>query len=109
MDISRDDKVLRHINKSGPGVEIGASHAPFAPKSEGYHTHVIDHAGKEELVAKYAPHVTSVQRIEEVDFIWRGESYAEITGNRNYYDWVIASHLIEHTPDLIGFINSCDE
>ena len=26
-----------------------------------------------------------------------------------YYDWIIASHVIEHTPDLVSFINNCAE
>ena len=46
--------------------------------------------------------------IEEVDFIWQGESYLELTGKPKYYDWIIASHVIEHIPNLISFFNDCD-
>ena len=27
---------------------------------------------------------------------------------KHAYDWIVASHLVEHTPDLIGFLNDCD-
>jgi len=107
--MDRKEKVLSRIEKDGRGLEIGASFAPFAPKRDGYQTHVIDHLAKEDLIEKYSVHNMPVENVEPVDFVWNGESYAELTGNKHYYDWIIASHLIEHTPDLIGFINSCEE
>jgi len=107
--MNRKEKVLSKISKGGRGLEIGASFAPFAPKRDGYQIHVVDHLAKEDLIEKYRAHDMPVENVETVDFVWKGESYAELTGNRNYYDWIIASHLIEHTPDLIGFINSCQE
>lgn len=105
----RAPKILNRIKRDGRGVEIGPSYGPLAPKREGYRVEVIDHLDREGLIAKYRSHRMPEEAIEEVDFIWRGESYAELTGRRNYYDWVIASHLIEHTPDLIGFLNNCAE
>ena len=90
-------------------MEIGASHAPIAPKSGGYNVHVIDHATRDELREKYKNDDVKLENIEDVDFVWRGETYAELTGKRHYYDWIIASHVIEHVPNLVGFINSCDE
>ena len=35
--------------------------------------------------------------------------HLELTGKRGHYDWIIASHVIEHTPDLIAFLASCEE
>ncbi len=26
---------------------------------------------------------------------------------RHHYDWIIASHVIEHTPDFVGFLREC--
>jgi hypothetical protein len=104
----RKERVLATLDRRGVGIEIGPSHDPIAPKSEGFRVHVIDHASREELRAKYAGHNVELDRIEEVDFVWRGESYAELTGRRDHYDWVIASHAIEHTPDLVAFLADCD-
>ena len=106
--MNRKEKVLRHINKNGQGVEIGPSHSPVAPKKEGYKVHIIDHMSREQLIAKYKDHHVNLENIEEVDFVWRGENYSELTGKDKYYDWIIASHVIEHTPDFLGFLNDCD-
>lgn len=106
--MNRKEKVLRHINKNGNGIEIGPSHNPIAPKKEGYKVHIIDHMSRDQLIAKYKDHHVNLENIEEVDFVWRGENYTELTGKNKHYDWIIASHVIEHTPDLIGFLNDCD-
>lgn len=105
---NRNEKVLCHINKDGYGIEIGPSFSPIAPKSEGYKVHVIDHMNHEQLINKYKDADVDLNNIEEVDFVWHGEKYTELTGKSKYYDWIIASHVIEHTPDLIGFLNECD-
>jgi len=102
------EKVLKYIDKNGWGVEIGPSHNPVAQKKEGYKVHIIDHMNQEALIKKYRDHQVILENIEEVDFIWQGESYSELTGKNNFYDWIIASQVIEHTPDLIGFLNDCD-
>lgn len=107
--MKREEKILQHINKNGIGIEIGPSHRPIASKNEGYNVHVIDHMSREQLIKKYKNHGVDLDKIEEVDFVWHGESYRELTGKYKYYDWIIASHVIEHTPDLIGFLNDCDE
>ncbi|NOT46868.1 MAG: hypothetical protein HOP17_03840 [Acidobacteria bacterium] len=106
--MTREEKLLLNINKEGIGIEVGPSHAPIAPKRSGYNVRVIDHASREDLKEKFKDENVNLENIEEVDFVWTGESYAELTGKTHYYDWIIASHVIEHTPNLIGFINSCD-
>jgi 2-polyprenyl-3-methyl-5-hydroxy-6-metoxy-1,4-benzoquinol methylase len=106
--MNRKEKLLYHVRKSGVGIEIGPSFRPTAAKRDGFQVHVMDHANREQLVEKYQALDIAVQDIEEVDFVWRGEPYAELTGKTRFYDWIIASHLIEHTPDLISFFNDCD-
>lgn len=106
--MTREEKIFRHIDKNGYGIEIGPSHNPIAAKKDGYKTHIIDHMSREQLIAKYKDHNVNLHNIEEVDFVWKGESYSELTGKTQYYDWIIASHIIEHTPDFIGFLNDCD-
>ncbi|MGC2424735.1 MAG: hypothetical protein WA666_10355 [Nitrospirota bacterium] len=106
--MSRRENALKYISKKGPGLEIGPSINPLASKKDGYNVHIIDHASREQLLDKYKDHNVNLENIEEVDFVWRGESYAELTGRKNYYEWIIAAHLIEHVPDLIGFLKDCD-
>jgi predicted SAM-dependent methyltransferase len=106
--MTRNEKILARINKNGHGIEIGPSHAPIAPKREGYHVDIIDHLGRDDLLVKYKDHNVNLDNIEEVDYVWRGQTYSELTGKPKHYDWIIASHVIEHTPDLIGFLINCD-
>ena len=109
--MNRKEKALHYLDPSGFGIEIGPSYGPMAPKKEGYNVHIIDYLNREQLIAKYKAwdvSPESLENIEDVDFIWRGGSYSELTGKSKYYDWIIASHMIEHTPDLIGFLKDCD-
>ena len=106
--MTRNEKILAHINKNGHGIEIGPSHAPIAPKKDGYRVDIIDHMSREGLLTKYQDHNVNLDNIEEVDYVWNGKTYAELTGKPKHYDWIIASHVIEHTPDLIDFLINCD-
>src|SRR5512133_1118151 len=69
---------------------------------------LLDHCDKEALIEKYQRHGIAVENIEEVDFVWDGRPYTELIGRRHIYDWIIASHVLERTTDLIGFLNDCD-
>ena len=60
------------------------------------------------MLKKYDGHPVAHDSIEEVDYVWCGQSYLELTGKPKHYDWIIASNLIEHTPDLISFLQDCD-
>jgi predicted SAM-dependent methyltransferase len=106
--MSRKENVLRSIDRGGLGVEIGPSHDPIAPKREGFNVHVIDHLTREQLRVKYRTEAVNLDAIEDVDFVWNGQSYAELTGKTHYYDWIIASHVVEHSPDLVKFLADCD-
>jgi hypothetical protein len=105
---SREIKALQSIDKNGLGLEIGPSHNPIAPKSKGYNVHILDHLNAADLRVKYADHGVNLDNIEEVDFVWSGEPIHELIGNTHQYDWIIASHVIEHVPDLISFFQQCE-
>ncbi len=107
--MSREEIILKYIDKNEFGLEIGPSHRPIASKKDGFKVHTLDHLSKEGLIEKYKEHQVDTSYIEDVDFIWNGESFLEITGKPNYYKWIIASHVIEHTTDLVRFLISCEE
>ncbi|MGH8191041.1 MAG: hypothetical protein ACREP2_06310 [Rhodanobacteraceae bacterium] len=56
---------------------------------------------------KYRDADVNIDNIEDVDFVWHGEPLPETVGKRDWYDWIIASHVIEHTPDFVGFLVGC--
>lgn len=97
------------LDKSSFGLELGPSHRPVAAKRDGYNVRVLDHLSQEDLIAKYEKHGVDLDAIEEVDYIWSGQSYRELVGEDTKFDWIVASHLVEHTPDLIAFLADCAE
>ncbi len=105
---SREEKILSAIDKRLPGLEIGPSHRPVAPKKSGFNVKILDHLDTAGLRDKYRSHGVDVEAIEEVDYVWSGESLSTLVDDRKF-DWIIASHVIEHTPDLIGFLNECEK
>ena len=107
--LDRVAKTMHALKKDGLGLEIGPSHNPMAPKKAGYNVHVLDHASAEELRIKYTGHPVNLDNIEEVDFVWRGEPLSELIGREHCYDWIVASHVIEHVTDFVGFLQQCEK
>jgi SAM-dependent methyltransferase len=105
--MTRREKILPWINTNGVGLEIGPGPYPVLPKSGGYSVEIVDCEPREKLLEKFRAYKSS-HSIEEVDHLWSGQTYAELTGKTNHYDWIVACHVIEHTPDLIAFLKDCE-
>ena len=94
------------------GIEIGALHSPRLPRD---HPNVkyLDHATTEELVAKYAENPDAGPQsagLVPVDHVWQpGMRLADAVGADAPLDFVIASHVIEHIPDPIGWLGQIAE
>ncbi len=109
--LDRRDKALFYLDRSGRGLEIGPSYSPLLPKESGARIETVDHAPRDVLVAKYRSYGVpeeKVRLIEEVDHIWDGGSLVDSVGGGSQFDFVIASHVIEHSVDLIAFLQDCD-
>lgn len=106
---SRQDALLSGLTPHSRIVEVGASFSPLAPKSTGWNTCVVDHDTRENLVAKYASARVELAAIEEVDIVWQSGALHEAfpATQLGTFDAVIVSHVMEHIPDLIGFLRSC--
>jgi SAM-dependent methyltransferase len=106
---SRIDKLLSKVDKQDKILEIGPSYNPTVTRADGWNVYSLDHASGEELRAKYSNNpAVDTARIQEVDFVWSGGSLdsaipAEHLGT---FDAIIASHVIEHQPDLVSFFHS---
>jgi hypothetical protein len=68
----------------------------------------VDHATTEDLREKYATDTFMAQHLDEivdVDFVWSGgASLLDVVGDAAPFDWAFASHVIEHAPDMIGWL-----
>jgi SAM-dependent methyltransferase len=104
----REQALRGLIAGAGLCLEIGPSYNPILSKRAGHRVETVDHCDAAELRAKYAgqPEVDAAM-IEEVDHVWRGEPLADLVGPGRF-DVVVASHVIEHTPDMLGFLRECE-
>ena len=109
MNLDRQGMTLAFTDTAGRGLEIGPSYNPIAAKGDGYRVEIVDHAPAEELRLKYQGYGLSqelLDRIEEVDHIWSGGSLTKVVEGK--FDFIIASHFLEHTVDMIGFLSDCE-
>lgn len=106
---ARERAVFHLLNKKGQGLEVGPSHNPIAPKRNGFNVHILDHCNANELREKYKNLGLKLDNIEEVDFVWQGQSLPDLIGDKHCYDWIIASHVVEHIPNLISFMQQCEQ
>jgi SAM-dependent methyltransferase len=100
------DSVLAGYSLSGlRGVEIGPLFRPLVTKRD-TEVYYVDHGSTDELKAKYEgdPNVP-LSDIAEVDFVWRDLPLRQTLGSICPVDYIVASHVIEHVPDLIGWLS----
>lgn len=89
-------------------LEIGPFHSPIFPKSEFRHVFSSDVFTQETLVAnalndKNISQV-NINRIESVDFIWKGSLEETLRGCGSDWALIVSSHNFEHQPDPIKFL-----
>lgn len=98
------------ITKESFGIEIGPFYNPITPKSNGWKTTVVDFTDQEGLRDVARTHTVQIVRdmasnIEPVDVVWRGQPIDEACRSvrKEGFQYLIASHVIEHIPDIISF------
>lgn len=91
------------------GLEIGPLCTPRIVKADAQ-VYYLDHCSTEDLKKKYAgdPNI-SIDRIVQVDLIADGRPLTAILGNKAPLDFVVASHVIEHVPNLIGWLKEAED
>ncbi len=86
------------------GAELGPLMSPVLRKDQARVLY-IDHADTAALRAKYRDHPgVDGSRIVGVDVVWTGEKLRDLLGAAAPLDFLIASHVIEHVPDLIFWL-----
>ncbi len=84
------------------GLEIGALSNPILTKSEA-NIYYADHLSATDLREKYADEPVEQDKIVPVDYVLGDKSLKSTIGRRRF-DYVLASHVIEHIPDIITWL-----
>ncbi|MBW8815784.1 MAG: methyltransferase domain-containing protein [Caulobacterales bacterium] len=85
------------------GLEIGPLNRPIVTRAMGP-VEYIDRAPRSELAAWYGAADVDPDEIVEVDHVWGDQSLFDCVGGQRAYDYLIASHVIEHVPDVFGWL-----
>ena len=101
---SRQDLILAGLDVANAiGVEIGPLDRPLVPRNAG-RVFYADHASAASLREKYKNDpAVNVDNIQEVDIVCKDATLSDALKDK--VDYVVASHVIEHVPDLIGWLD----
>lgn len=89
---------------AGRGVEVGPLVRPTVTPAMGQ-IYYADHASTDKLRDKYRPDPNvDESQIVDVDFVLGERSLSAAAGDAAPFDYVIASHVIEHVPDIVGWL-----
>jgi len=88
-----------------PGIEIGPLDKPILERPR-FAVSYADHLDRNGLKHKYATHATvDPDRIPEIDFVIGPDGIRAAAGRPDgSFHYLLASHVIEHVPDPIGWL-----
>jgi hypothetical protein len=99
----RRTRLLTNIDlPSMTGLEIGALNNPMVHKSEGK-IRYVDFADTETIRGRPYASTINPADIVNVDIVWGDRPLAQAVPEP--VDYVIAAHVIEHVPDIIGWLH----
>ncbi|WP_170565416.1 hypothetical protein [Ruegeria atlantica] len=108
---NRDTYLSSFVGKEEAGMEIGPSYNPIFPKTDGWNVKTLDYLDKQGLIDKYGTKGEDVDRIEDVDYIVEGSSFASSVPEKQkgQFGFIALSHALEHLVDIIRFFKDCQE
>jgi SAM-dependent methyltransferase len=93
------------------GAEVGPLDNPLVLKDQGA-VFYVDHCDTEALKARWSGHATVDAKVLHVDAVWGAASLREALATADAadpavwggVDYVVASHVVEHVPDLVSWL-----
>ncbi|GMO35507.1 MAG: hypothetical protein Ta2B_15570 [Termitinemataceae bacterium] len=94
---------IKNINLTKRILEIGPLHCPNIKKAPGVNVFYADIRSTDDVKKFfYADTHVPNDQIVDIDYVI-GEKYSESLANAEKFDYVIATHVLEHIPQLILF------
>ncbi|RWB74614.1 MAG: class I SAM-dependent methyltransferase [Mesorhizobium sp.] len=101
----RAKRITSALNLAGKGIEYGPLHAALLHKPH-YDVSYVDYANRASLVAHHGKNPSvDVNLIPDIDIVTGGKLISEFLPKESV-DYVVASHVMEHVPDLLGWLES---
>jgi predicted SAM-dependent methyltransferase len=104
-DVTIDERKQATRYLRGAGIEIGASHMPIEVDKTCCQVRYVDRLGEVQIDEKF-PELKESQLVP-VDVICDVVAEGLAPFEEGSLDFVIASHLLEHVPNPLGFIKEC--
>lgn len=108
-DARQPDRKALILSRISPaiqeGLEIGPLCWPIVTKAESNgKIYYVDFSTAEKSREKYKddPNV-NINEIVETDYLWGKQTLPELV-NGKLFDYVVASHVIEHVPNMLGWL-----
>jgi Methyltransferase domain len=102
----RTTQIVDSINlATAKGLELGPLINPVVRRSDG-DIRYLDHVDTDALRARYASHAGfDLDAIVPIDYAIGSGSIQTAVGDDAPFDYAIASHVIEHVPDMISWLH----
>ncbi|TXD40151.1 class I SAM-dependent methyltransferase [Xanthomonas campestris] len=96
--------LTREILPEDKGLEIGPLDRPIAQRPS-HAVQYADHLDRSGLIEKYRAHGgVTAENIPDIDFVIGPQGLLQAVGDHRFH-YLIASHVIEHVPNPIGWLN----
>lgn len=109
--VTRRERILKLVQPAGKhGIEVGALNRPIVTRAEGKVLYA-DHLSADGLRKKYAndPIINSnnFEDLVHVDIVTGRNTLCDAVNSDDKFDYIVASHVLEHIADPIGWIVGC--
>jgi hypothetical protein len=107
----RRARLLKNLDLQGlSGLEIRPLAAPLVPQAPERDIAYADRLGEDDLVRELGKDAgAGDESFVHIDYIWDGRRLSEVVGTNVNFDYVVAAHVIEHAPNLLGWLRQIGE